>query len=77
MAKMDYLYNLYHKYNDFNNDFQLYWEVLTQKEQDQLTAYGFSMTESRYSYPFNKYLDAPKTMSTVKYDIYKYIHKAA
>ena len=22
MAKMDYLYNLYHKYNDFNNDFQ-------------------------------------------------------
>ena len=77
MAKMDYLYNLYHKYNDLNNDFQLYWEVLTQKEQDQLTAYGFSMTESRYSYPFNKYLDAPKTMSTVKYDIYKYIHKAA
>jgi hypothetical protein len=77
MKKMDYLYNLYHKYNDYNNDFKLYWEILSDKEQNQLTAYGFSMTESRYFYSTNQYLDAPKTMSTIKYDIYKYIHKAA
>ena len=77
MEKMDYIFNLYHKYNDYNNDFQLYWEVLTQKEQDKLTAYGFSMTEDRYCYPLNKYMEHPKTMSTIKYDLYKYIHKAA
>ena len=77
MKKMDYLYNLYHKYNDYNNDCLLYWDVLSDKEQNQLIAYGFSMTESCYFYSTNQYLDAPKTMSTIKYDIYKYIHKAA
>jgi hypothetical protein len=77
MKKNDWLFNLYWKLKNIKEDTMLYFDALSEKEQERLNAYGFALVTKRYCYPLNDWYDAPKRVNDIRYELDCYFRKTA